>query len=54
MDSWSAFKAAVNPFSIASRKGVPPAHGYGRKVVFAVDSSFNRRVARAARVCVPR
>ena len=50
MDSWSAFKAAVNPFSIASRKGVPPGNGPGRRVVFAVDSSFNRRVARA-RAC---
>ena len=42
MDYWDAFRAAVNPISIAARKHVPPGNGPGRRVVFAVDSSTYR------------
>lgn len=42
MDSWSAFKAAINPFSLAARRGVLPGKGPGRVVIFACDSSSNR------------
>lgn len=42
MDSWSAFKTAINPFSLAARRGVLPGKGPGRVVIFACDSSSNR------------
>lgn len=39
MQGWDYVRAALNPFSIASRKKVPAATGPGRRIVFAVDSS---------------